>query len=74
MFYDYYYKIDSELKRHTSVQQLSDEEISNIFGTDKKVLLLEPVSFEREISTEDEDGNKRRQTEKVHVGFVGYVE
>lgn len=73
MYYDYYYKNDGVLKRHTSLSQLSDGEISNIFGTDKKVLLLEPISFERVVIIEDEEG-KRRSTEKVHVGYLGYVE
>ena len=75
MFYDYYYKVDGALRRHTSSEELNDEQVSNIFGVQKKVVLLEPVVFEREIITEDkETGKKVKSTEKVHVGFLGYVE
>ncbi|SOK58724.1 hypothetical protein [Yersinia phage fHe-Yen9-04] len=74
MYYDYYYKIDGELRRHTSNQELTDAEINNIFGASKHVVMLTPIVFEREISTEDKSGNKIKSTEKVHVGFLGYVE
>lgn len=74
MFYDYYYKLDDVIKRHTSTQELSNEEISNIFGANKKVVLLEPISFTRDVQIDGEDGKKLTATEQVHVGFVGYVE
>lgn len=69
MFYDYYYKVDGELRRHTSTEELTDEQVSSIFGSKKKVLLLEPVVFEREVQ-EDE----KTKTVKEQVGFIGYVE
>jgi hypothetical protein len=75
MYYDYYYKVDGDLRRHTSTEELSNDEISSVFGAKKKVLLLEPIVFEREVSTEDKETGKRtKSTEKVHVGFLGYVE
>ena len=75
MFYDYYYKVDGSLRRHTCAEELNDEQVSNIFGAQKKVVLLEPIVFEREVQTEDkETGKKTKSTEKVHVGFLGYVE
>lgn len=75
MFYDYYYKVDGDLRRHTSTEELTDEQISNIFGAQKKVVLLEPIVFEREVTTIDKETNKKvNSTEKVHVGFLGYVE
>lgn len=74
MFYDYYYKLDHELKRYTSTVQLSDEEVSNLFGANKKVVLLEPISFERDVPVEDESGKKLKATEKLNVGFVGFIE
>lgn len=69
MFYDYYYKVDGVLRRHTSAEELNDEQVSNIFGAQKKVVLLEPVVFERQVQ-EDE----KTKTVKEHVGFIGYVE
>lgn len=75
MYYDYYYKVDGELRRYTTSEELDDEQVSNIFGASKSVVLLEPVHFEREVSTEEkETGKKIKSTEKVHVGFLGYVE
>ncbi len=69
MFYDYYYKVDGELRRHTSSEELNDEKISSIFGSQKKVVLLEPVVFERSVIVDE-----KAKTVKEHVGFIGYVE
>ncbi len=71
MFYDYYYKVDGALRRHTSAEELNDEQVSNIFGAQKAVVLLEPVVFEREVQDEE---TKKKSTVKEHVGFIGYVE
>ncbi|AFC21887.1 hypothetical protein GAP32_433 [Cronobacter phage vB_CsaM_GAP32] len=69
MFYDYYYKVDGVLRRHTSSEELSDEQISSVFGSQKKVVLLEPVVFERSVIVDE-----KAKTIKEHVGFIGYVE
>lgn len=74
MYYDYYYKSDQELKRITSNYELSNEEVSNVFGANKKVVLLEPITFTREVQVEDAEGKKLTATEQVKVGFVGFVE
>lgn len=66
MYYDYYYKIDGELKRYTSLTELSNDEVSNIFGSSKKVVILEPIVFEREVGT--------KKIEKIHVGYLGFIE
>lgn len=71
MFYDYYYKVDGVLRRHTSTEELNDEQVSNIFGSQKAVVLLEPVVFEREVQDEE---TKKKSTVKENVGFIGYVE
>ncbi|UYE98878.1 hypothetical protein XbC2_465 [Xanthomonas phage XbC2] len=71
MFYDYYYKVDGALRRHTSAEELNDEQVSNIFGAQKSVVLLEPVVFEREVQDEE---TKKKSTVKEHVGYIGYVE
>ena len=69
MFYDYYYKVDGELRRYSTSEVLNDEKVSNIFGAKKKVVLLEPVVFERTIIVDD-----KAQAVKEQVGFIGYVE
>lgn len=69
MFYDYYYKVDGVLRRHTSSEELNDEQVSSIFGSQKKVVLLEPVVFERSVIVDE-----KAKTVKEHVGFIGYVE
>ncbi|QOI71387.1 hypothetical protein pEaSNUABM19_00466 [Erwinia phage pEa_SNUABM_19] len=74
MYYDYYYKVDGDLRRYTSNQELTDAEINNIFGASKQVVMLTPIVFERDVTTEDKSGKKIKSTEKVHVGFLGYVE
>lgn len=71
MFYDYYYKVDGILRRHTSSEELTNTEVSSIFGSQKSVVLLEPVMFEREVHDEE---SKKKSTIKEHVGFIGYVE
>ena len=61
MFYDYYYEVNGTIKRYTTDSQLSDEQVTSLFGTKKKVVTLQPMLFERE-------------DQKVHAGYIGYIQ